>query len=161
MSKKSFIAGALFGAAVGVSEIIKDSVRETSSDRIYIIPQQPQQQYPQYQQGGRPVQRGTYRNSVPLYKVHRETLDVLDGIRDVCDDASHSIGRELAYQIHRGYESGYKDHYDCSRLARREFAEMARLAGVYNVRPHDGDAAYRRLYWGITRFINTNCEIVY
>ena len=154
MSKKSFAAGMLFGAAVAVDAIIN------RHDYDY-APPTPTPQPQQYYRGGQPTQRGCYRNAVPLYKVHRETLDVLDDISDVCDDASHSIGRELSYQIHNGCESGWKKHYACSHLARREFRDLARLAGVYGVHPHDGDDAYRRLYRGIMNFIDTKCEIIW
>jgi len=155
------IAAGLFGVAVG-AEIVKDAVKETSNDRIYVVPESPQ---PQYHQGGRPVYRGTYSTTTPpvqqRYVIHQETLDVLDDMKHVCNFKAHSVGREIAYQIHEGCESGWHGYYPCSCLARRELRDLARLVGVYGVHPHDGDAAYRRLYSRIMDFINTRCEIIW
>ena len=160
MSKKSFAAGMLFGAAIAAAEVINNNNHDY--DYGYVVPTPTPQPQHQYYQGGRPVQRGCYSNAVPLYKIHQETLDVIDDIRDVCDDSTHSVGRELAYQIHNGCESGWKSrHYTCTHLARRELRDVARLAGVYSIHPHDGDSAYRRLYSELMHFINTRCEIIW
>jgi len=150
----------LFGAAVG-AEIVKDAVREASSDRIYVVPS-PQ---PQYQQGGRPTQRGYYSTAPQprrhVIHIHQETLDVLDDMKHACNFKAHSVGREIAYQIHNGCESGWHGCYPCSSLARRELARLASEADVYDVMPHDGDAAYLRLYRGILAVISTSCEIIW
>lgn len=153
------VMAGLFGVAVGV-EIVKDAVKEASNDKIYVVPSPSPQ--PQYQQGGRPVQRGTYSNSTQLrYQIHQETIDTLDEMKYACDFKAHSIGREIAYQIHDGCESGWHGYYPCTSLARSELGWLARKAGVYSIYPHDGDAAYLRLYSRIMDFINTRCDIIW
>jgi hypothetical protein len=160
------IAAGLFGVAVG-KEIVKDIVKEAaSSDRVYIVPTTPQPQpqpQPQYHQGGRPVQRGYYSTTAPQqrYVIHQETIDVINDMEHACDFKAHSVGREIAYQIHEGSVSGWHGTYPCSSLARRELTGLARFAGVYFVYPHDGDTAYRRLYSRIMDFINTRCDIIW
>ena len=155
------VAAGLFGLAVGV-EVVKDAVKETSNDRIYIVPTTPQPQ-PQYHRGGRPVQRGCYSTTAPQqrYVIHQETIDVINDMEHACNFKAHSVGREIAYQIHEGSVSGWHGTYPCSSLARRELTGLAKLVGVYSVYPHDGDTAYRRLYSSINDFINTRCDIIW
>lgn len=97
-----------------------------------------------YVQGGRPVTRGVYSTPVRQQAL-RETAVTLSDIIDACDGKLRSVGRELAYQIHRAEKSGWHSDYYMSCSVRSDIRRIAQIEGVSHIRPHDSDYQYERL----------------
>lgn len=142
MSKRLTALAILGGiaAAANTANAI-DEIANRTNERVVYVERRPVTT-PRYERGGQP-QRGYY--STPVFEIYTETAETIVDIANACDGKLRSIGRELAYQIHRAEKSGWHDAYHCSHTARRDIIRMAEYLGVSHIRPHDSDYQYERL----------------
>lgn len=153
MSKRLTALGILAGMAAAAETADRLDRIASRHDRVVYVPTSTSSQpYPQYHQGGRPTQRGYY--SAPVrQQALRETAICLSDIIEACDGKLRSVGRELAYQIHRAEKSGWHSDYYMSCDVRRDIRRIAEYEGVSHIRPHDSDYQYERLAEAIIGYV--------